>query len=313
MTTDSFVAPSIEPLPVANVSAFSRVRRRVPKPTVIFALVWLGGLAFLAIFADYLPFIRGYAQRVDGATGFAYGPGAEFWFGSDQLGRDVFARCIYGARVSMIVATASIMTGIVVGGTLGLIAGFRKGAVDRTISIVTDSLLALPALVMAILVVGRFDALRNNNTATFGWLSRTWSIVFVLSLLSIAPLARIVRAQTLSLSQREFVLASRSLGAKTSRVIFREILPNLVPAMVSVAFTGIAILLVAEGGLAFLGYSVQAPTPTWGYLINESRPRIEQAWWATIMPCLMMFVTVLAFNLLGDRVARRFDIREATL
>ena len=135
----------------------------------------------------------------------------------------------------------------------------------------------------------------------------------MLSLLSIAPLARIVRAQTLSMSQREFVLAARSLGAKDSRVIFREILPNLVPAMVSVAFTGIAILLVAEGALAFLGYSVLAPTPTWGYLINEGRPQIERAWWATLMPCLMLFVTVLAFNLIGDRIARRFDIREAAL
>jgi peptide/nickel transport system permease protein len=280
---------------------------------MIFAVAWLGTLTFLAVFADYLPFVRGYAQRVPGATNFAYGPGNDFWFGSDQLGRDVFARCIYGARVSLVVATASILAGLVIGGTIGLIAGFRKGAVDRGISVLTDSLLALPALIAAILVVGRFDALRNNNAAAFGWLSRTWSIVIVFSILSIAPLARIVRAQTLSLSQREFVLAARSVGAKNSRVIFREILPNLVPAMVSVAFTGIAVILIAEGGLAFLGYSVQAPTPTWGYLINEGRPRIQQAWWATLMPCFMLFGTVLAFNLIGDRVARRFDIREATL
>ncbi|MGD9703122.1 MAG: ABC transporter permease [Acidimicrobiia bacterium] len=310
--TDTLIAPAIEPLPV-EPPATPKQRRSLPKPTLVLAVIWLVGLTFVSVFADFLPFVRGYAQRVRGATRFAFGPGNDFWFGSDQLGRDVFARCVYGARISLLVATASILTGIIIGGTLGLIAGYRRGAIDRVISIFTDSLLALPALIIAILFVGRFDALRLNNPDTFGWLSRTWSIVFVLSLLSIAPLARIVRAQTLSLSQREFVLAARSLGAKNTRVILREILPNLVPAMVSVAFTGIAILLVAEGGLAFLGYSVQAPTPTWGYLINEGRPRIEQAWWATLMPCFMMFITVLAFNLIGDRVARHFDIREATL
>lgn len=312
--TDTLIAPLDSPVPDAPPAAATKRRRwRRPGLGVLLAVIWLFGIAFLAIFADYLQFIRGYAQRVPGATRFAYGPGADFWFGSDQLGRDVFARCIYGARITIIVATASIITGIVIGGTLGLIAGYRRGPVDRTVSVVTDSLLAFPALILAILIVGRFDALRNGNPGAFGWLSRTWSIVFVLSLLSIAPIARIVRAQTLSLSQREFVLAARSVGAKNSRVIFREILPNLVPAMVSVAFTGIAILLVAEGALAFLGYSVQAPTPTWGYLINEGRPQIERAWWATLMPCFMLFMTVLAFNLIGDRIARHFDIREATL
>src|SRR5262245_22092212 len=174
MTTDSFIAPVIEPVAAPpRTSLYTRVKDKTPQPSMIFAIVWLGTLTFLAIFADYLPFVRGYAQRVPGATNFAYGPGNDFWFGSDQLGRDVFARCIYGARVSLIVATASIIAGLVIGGTIGLIAGFRKGAVDRGISVLTDSLLALPALIAAILVVGRFDALRNNNSAAFGWLSRT--------------------------------------------------------------------------------------------------------------------------------------------
>jgi peptide/nickel transport system permease protein len=173
-------------------------------------------------------------------------------------------------------------------------------------------MLAFPPIVIAILVTGRFDALRKNSEA-FSWLSRTWSITFVLSILAIAPLARIVRAQTLSISQREFVLAARSLGARNGRVLVREILPNLVPAMVSVIFTGVAVLLIAEGGLAFLGYSIELPTPTWGRLIAENRNFIREAWWGTIMPCVMLFATVLSFNVLGDRIARRFDIREAAL
>jgi peptide/nickel transport system permease protein len=130
---------------------------------------------------------------------------------------------------------------------------------------------------------------------------------------SIAPLARIVRAQTLSLSQREFVLAARSIGASNRRIIFREVMPNLVPAMVTVAFTGLALLIAAEGGLAFLGYSVETPTPTWGKLIALNYNRLDTQWWSTIFPSLMLFFTVLAFNLIGDHLARRFDIREATL
>lgn len=280
--------------------------------TTLFASAWLFVLTFLAVFADYLPFIRSYKERVHGAGRFKFGPGMDFLFGSDQLGRDIFARCVYGAQISLRVAASSILFGLLIGGSLGLAAGYLRGWIDRVVSIFVDVLLAFPALIISILIVGRFDVLSLNNSH-FSWLTRTWSITFVLALLSIAPIARIVRAQTLSLSQREFVLAARSLGAKSGRIIFREILPNLVPAMTSVVFTGIAVLLVAEGGLAFLGYSVKPPSPSWGLLVSENRERIQEAWWATIFPCIMLFLTVLAFNMIGDRVARRFDIREAAL
>lgn len=292
-------------------SAKRRSLRRY-HPTTIFAVTWLGVLSILAVLADYLPFIRSFKERVRGAGRYKFGPSADFLFGSDQLGRDVFARCIYGAQISLRVAASSILVGLLIGGALGLAAGYLRGWVDRLVSTLVDILLAFPALIISILIVGRFDVLALNSSG-FSWLTRTWSITFVLSLLSIAPIARIVRAQTLSISQREFVLAARSLGAKSGRIIFREILPNLVPAMTSVVFTGIAILLVAEGGLAFLGYSVKPPSPSWGLLVSENRERISEAWWATIFPCLMLFVTVLAFNMIGDRVARRFDIREAAL
>jgi peptide/nickel transport system permease protein len=166
-------------------------------------------------------------------------------------------------------------------------------------------------------VIGRFDVLQASDIAVAGfgfeWLTRRWSVAIVFSLLSIAPVARIVRAQTLSLREREYVLAARSLGARTPRILLREVLPNLVPAMVSVLFTGIAILLAAEGALAFLGYSVKAPDASWGLMINEARVDIDEYWWATIMPAAMLFMTVLAFNLIGDWVAKRFDIREAAI
>lgn len=290
----------------------TKKKRKVPSFGTIFAVVWLGTIVFLAFFADYLPFIRSYKTSVSGAERYAYGPGSDFWFGSDQLGRDVFARCIYGAQISLRVAVFSILFGLGIGGTIGIIAGYFRGWTDRTVSIIVDILLAFPVLIISILIVGRFDVLALNSDA-FSWLTRTWSVTIVLSLLSIAPIARIVRAQTLSIAQREYVLAARSLGAKNGRILVREVLPNLVPAMTSVVFTGVAVLLVAEGGLAFLGYSVKAPSPSWGLLVSENKDRIEEAWWPTIFPCIMFFGTVLAFNVIGDRVARKFDIREAAL
>ncbi len=274
-------------------------------------VIWLAALGFMAIFADFLPFLRRYDQKVRGAARFRVGPGADFWFGSDQLGRDVFARCIYGAQISLRVAITSILVGLIIGGSMGMAAGYFRGWIDRVVSITVDTLLAFPPLIMAILVVGRFDELSKGEG--WGWLTRTWSITIVLGLLSIAPLARIVRAQTLSIAQREYVLAARSLGATDRRILLREVLPNLVPAMLAVAFTGIAVVLVAEGGLAFLGYSVKPPSPSWGLLVSENRERIQESAGPTLFPCLMLLVTVLAFNLIGDRLARRFDIREAAL
>lgn len=312
MSTDVIDRPTTEPAAPPPVVATPKKKRSIPTIGLLLSVFWLVGLVILAVLADFLPFVRRYDTQVRGAGDFAFGPGNDFWFGSDRLGRDVFARCVYGARISLQVAVVSILAGLTIGGTLGICAGYFRGWTDRIISIILDILLAFPVLVFSILVVGRFDALQLNNDF-FGWLSRSWSVTIVLSTLSIAPIARIVRAQTLANAQREYVLAARSLGAKNGRILVREVLPNLVPAMTSVVFTGVAILLVAEGGLAFLGYSVKAPQASWGLMVAESRERIDDAWWATIFPCFMFFFTVLAFNVIGDRVARKFDIREAAL
>lgn len=306
-------AATLAPVGVADVAS----PRRLPSLGVAFGVLWLAAVLVLAVTADYLPFLRFPDQPVRGAGNYLFGPGADFWFGSDRNGRDIFARCIYGARISLLIAVTSITIGLLIGTTLGMICGYRRGVVDRVISIFVDSLLAFPAIVFAILIVGRAKALRQSDVEVLGlgfsWLSNTWAITFVFAALSVAPITRIVRAQTLSLAQREYVLAARSLGARTPRVLFREILPNVVPALVSVLFTGVAILLAAEAGLAFLGYSVEAPQASWGLMVTENRERIDTAWWATLFPCLMLFLTVLSFNLIGDRVARKFDIREAAL
>jgi peptide/nickel transport system permease protein len=290
-----------------------------------FGVTWLVVLAVHAFFAEWIPWVRGENEivrvPVDGelvrASGYRFGPGLDFWFGSDALGKDLFSRCIYAARLALTVSLVSIGGALLIGGTLGMIAGYFRGWIDRVVSVLVDALLAFPAIVIAALVIGRFDSLQSSDIQVLGvgfdWLTRRWSVTIIFLVLSIAPVARIVRAQTLSLSEREYVLAARSLGARTPRILIREIMPNLVPAMVSVIFTGVAILLAAEGGLAFIGYSVKPPDASWGLMISENRTRIDDAWWATVFPALMLFLTVLAFNLVGDRVAKRFDIREAAL
>jgi peptide/nickel transport system permease protein len=288
-------------------------RRRIPKAGVLIGAAWLIALVFLTVAADWLPFIRGADTkvRVNGKlmSNYKLGPGSVAWWGTDGNGFDVFARCIYYARNTLFIGVASTVIGLLVGGTLGMLAGYFRGWVDRVISIIVDCLLAIPALVLAIMLVRRLDDIKVDYE-WLGWMTRKWQIILTLSILAVAPLARIVRAQTMALREREFVLAARSLGSGNARILFREILPNLVPAMVTVAATGLGILIGAEGALAFLGLGLEA---SWGFMINGNRARLEKAWWATIFPCIMLFMTVLSFNLLGDRLARRFDVREAAV
>lgn len=288
-------------------------KRRLPKFGMLFGSTWLITLVALAALADYLPFIRGVDTkvRVNGKlmSNYKLGPGWGAWWGTDGNGFDVFARCIYYARNTLSIGIASTIIGLVVGGALGMLAGYYRGWVDRVISILVDCLLAIPALVLAIMLVRRLDDIKLDYT-WLGWMTRSWQIILTLSILAVAPLARIVRAQTMALREREFVLAARSLGSGNQRILFREILPNLIPAMVTVAATGLGILIAAEGALAFLGLGLDA---SWGFMINGNRARLQKAWWATIFPCIMLFLTVLSFNLIGDRLARRFDIREAAV
>jgi peptide/nickel transport system permease protein len=280
------------------------------------ALMFLGALIAMAVLAGVLPFVREPTEKVrvggEIANRFALGPGRTAIFGTDSLGTDVFAKCIYGARTTLIVGLGATAIGLALGGLLGTLAGYLRGATDRAVGILVDCLLAMPSIVLAVVMVTKLDVITADSTV-WGWLTRRWLITLTLGILAIAPLARIVRAQTVSLRARDFVLAARSVGASTRRVITHEILPNLVPTMLTVSFTGLGILVAAEGALAFLGLSVETPTPTWGKLIDQNRNDMDTAWWATVFPCLMLFLTVLSFNVVGDWLSKRFDIRRAAI
>lgn len=288
---------------------------RVPFGATL-ASLYLVTLVVLAVLGDRLWFVPGFEEKVrvngDVANRYGLGPSWQALFGTDSSGFDVFSKCVYGARTTLIVGMGATAIGLVIGGLLGITAGYRRGYTDRAIGIATDSLLSLPAIVLAIVMITKLDVIKADQR-WLDWLDRRWQIMFTLGVLAIAPLARIVRAHTLTLRERDFVLAARSLGAPTTRVLAREILPNLIPTMLTVAFTGLGILIAAEGALAFLGLSVEAPTPTWGKLIDQNRDAMDKGWWATIFPCLLLFLTVLSFNVIGDALSRRLDIRRAVI
>ena len=302
-----------DPATALEKATKSRKKHKFPSFGVIFGLTYLGLLTFLAVFADVLPFMKDPNEIVDVESDrrrYKIGPSWEAWFGLDATNKDLFAKCIYGARTTLVIGIGATIIGLTVGGFFGIVAGYYRKAADRVVTIIVDCLLALPALLLAMILVFRLDDIKEEYE-WLSWLTRKWQITLTLGILAIAPLARIMRAQTLSLREREFVLAARSIGAKNKRIIIREVLPNLIPSMMTVAMTGLGILIAAEGALAFLGLSVEIPTPTWGRLIDDNRNRMDEAWWGAFFPCMMLFLTVLSFNLIGDRLARRFDIREA--
>jgi peptide/nickel transport system permease protein len=272
-----------------------RLRKR-GRVTFWMAIAFVAVLAFLAIFADFLPFVHPYYQGsvLDGKLP----PSSAHWFGTDKNGRDIFSRCVYGARVSLAIGGMSVFFGLLFGAVFGLFAGYYRRWVDSSTSIVMDIILAFPPLILALTIV----TFRGRSA---------WNVIFALSVLAIPALTRLVRANTMVYAQREFVLAARSLGATDRRIIFKEILPNVVPPMLSFALTGLAVLIVAEGALAFLGVSVAPPTPSWGGMIWDGRDQLDKAWWISMMPAIVMFLTILSINVIGDQLSARFNVREA--
>ncbi len=214
----------------------------------------------------------------------------------------MFSRTIYGARTSLTVGFSAIAFGLLVGGTLGLLAGYFRGKVDQVISFGFLTMLSFPALVLAILIT----ALAERSLFT---------IAMTIGVLSVAPVGRVARATTISFADREFVLAARSLGARHPRIIVRELLPNVLIPMGAFSLLGVAIAIVAEGSLAFLGLSVEKGS-TWGKIIltaSQSSRDLENAPYMAMFPIGVLFLTVLALNFAGDRLRGYFDVKELSL
>ncbi|HJM99113.1 MAG TPA: ABC transporter permease [Acidimicrobiales bacterium] len=276
------------------------------------ATFWLVMITFLAVFAPVLPFKDDkenfivFEQKENPITGKLqdrpvqppYSPNSDHWLGTDQDARDLLSRSINGARISLAVGALTALFGVIVGGALGMIAGYFKGILDKIISAIFIVSLSFPGLILAILIVALMDRSLTTISVTLG-------------ILGVAPIGRLARAQTLSFSEREFVLAAETLGAKKSRILVKELLPNVLIPMSTLAMLVIAIAIVAEGTLAFLGLSVQG-SATWGKLIltGSGLQVLEKAPWVAFVPMGFLFLTVASFNYMSDRLRDYFDVRE---
>lgn len=225
-------------------------------------------------------------------------PGAKHLFGVDPLGRDVFARVLYGARVSLAVAFIATGLSMVIGVGLGLLAGFYRGWADMVISRLVDVLLAFPILLLAL---GLAAACSLGHGCLGGLIKPGLVVViFVITFVNWTYIARIVRGQVLSMREKEFVEAARSLGASNRRIVFREVLPNLVAPIIVYATLIIPQNILFEAALSFLGAGVQPPTASWGAMLADATSIFDTAWWYMVFPGAALLLTVLAFNLVGD-------------
>jgi len=273
------------------------------------AIGWLVATVLSALLAPWLP-IPAPDKKFILLRG--DGPSLAHPFGLDGIGQDMFSRVIWGARASLTISVASVAFGLIFGGILGLVSGYYRGKADTVLSYVFNTFLAIPQLVLALAIIAVFA---SDPTVSVG--KREFWLIMSIGLVSIPILGRITRASTLAWSQREFVLAARSMGAKNKRIIIRDVLPNVLPAMFSIALLSIAVVIVLEGGLSILGVGVPPSTPSWGNLIATGRNELTKIVGASpqviFAPSIVIFLTVLSLNYLGDVVRARFDVRDSAI
>lgn len=240
--------------------------------------------------------------------GLPLGPSKEFWFGADPQGRDLFLQVMYGARTSLIVAFFATGMAVVIGVTLGVVAGYFRGKVDTFISRMMDVVLSLPVLLLAL---GLVAACGLQPRGCLGGLIRPGLLLvsYVIGLFSWPYLARIIRGQVLSLREKEFVEAARAMGASNVRIMFKEILPNLVAPIIVYATLLIPSNVLFEAGLSYLGIGVPITTPSWGRQLSDASSLFQSAWWTMFFPGVFLLVTTLAFNLVGDGLRDALDPR----
>ena len=251
----------------------------------------------MTVFADILPL---HDPAASDFANLKSRPSLEYWFGTDVVARDIFSRVIYGARISLTVAFFAPVFGMMIGLALGMLAGYYRGAVESMIVGTTDVILAFPNIVLAMCIL--FFAGAN-----------VINLIIVLTITSIPANTRIARASTLVQAEREYVTAAQAQGASTLRILWREIMPNIVLPQLAYTLSFMAIIIMIEGSLSFLGVGVPPPTPTWGGMIAMGFSDINTDPHITFLPALVLFLTVLSLNLIGDRLRRKFDLRSGAL
>lgn len=262
--------------------------------TAWLSVAWIGSISIAAIMASWLPLQD--PANMDLLNQVRL-PSREHWLGTDAYGRDMLSRLVFGARVSLIVGMTVPLIGAIIGGGLGVLAGYYRGRIEQVIVVLMDSLLAFPGLLLAMVIVTYFGQSLIN-------------VILALGVLAIPVFTRITRINTITITQYEFVSASWALGEVNRRIITRHILPNIAPHVVTFGLIAAAMMIVAEGALSFLGLSVPQPVPSWGGMIAAGREYLEYEPHITLLPAAAMFITVLSLNLLGDRLRTRVHATE---
>lgn len=264
---------------------------------------WLVLLALTALFAPWLPLAedRDVAATVTEPTFATPAFTGPHPLGTNGFGLDLLSRSLHGARSSLLISLSAVLVGTVIGGVIGLVAGYFQKTVDRVVGIATNSLLAVPPLILLISLATVLEpSLRN--------------VALSLALLTVPSMVRLSRATTMAYANREFVVAARAMGANRSRIMMRELLPNVLLPIMSLAIVMISVLIVAEASLSFLGLGIQPPEPTWGNMIAEGEGRVfEEQPHIVLVPGAFLFLTVFAFNIVGEKARRRWDSRSVKL
>ena len=258
---------------------------------IIIVVVFL--LAMLA------PIIAPYDPNDINVKAILISPSWQHWMGTDGLGRDVFSRMLYGGRISLLVGLVAVGIATAIGIVLGAIAGYYRGWVDTVIMRLVDVMLSIPSFFLILAVIAFLTPSIIN-------------VMIVIGLTSWMGVTRLVRAEFLSLSGREFVQASRTLGAKDTRLIFTHLLPNSLTPIIVSSVLGVAGAVLMESGLSFLGLGVQAPQASWGNILTDGKDYIQFAWWLSLFPGLAILITVLGYNLLGEGLRDALDPRSNT-
>jgi peptide/nickel transport system permease protein len=280
-----------------DVAAAPARRRRSLGPLFWAAIGWIALVFAVAILAPVLPLPSPIdMDMLERRAPFS----VEHWLGTDGLGRDELARLIFGARISLIVGLCAPVIGLTIGGALGLLAGYFRGRFEALVVGSMDVLLAFPPLILALAV-----------TAYLG--QSILYLTLIIGVLGIPAFMRVARASTLTLARREFVIAAEALGATHLRILLRELLPNVMLPLIAFFLLGVAVTIVVEGALSFLGLGVPPPVPSWGSMIGEGRESLDVAPRLAFMPAIAMFLTVLSFNLIGDTLRALTDPRQGAL
>jgi peptide/nickel transport system permease protein len=262
------------------------------RPMGLVALVIVAGLLFVVAFGPWLvgdPTTQDIPRRLEG-------PSRDYWLGTDDLGRDLLARIVYGARIALRVAAPAVVLAMLLGLTLGLVAGYLGGRTDNAVIVITDTLQAFPAVVLALAILALLGGSLNN-------------VVIVIAIAFAPGYARVVRASVFAIKEDVFIQAERALGASTGRIVSRHILPNVIAPMLILMAIDLPVAVTIEAGLSFLGVGVPPPIPSWGVILSDGFARVRAAPWPVIWAGLALMITTLGFTLLGEALRDRLDPR----